>query len=68
MKYANEGSLRKYLPNITKCDWYFKLWLLNNILTGPDIIHQSGLVHCDLHDGNILIHHYISIQIQSDLV
>ncbi|RIA88847.1 kinase-like domain-containing protein, partial [Glomus cerebriforme] len=32
-----------------------KLQLLKNIILGLKTIHESNLVHCDLHDGNILI-------------
>src|SRR5204862_4356658 len=55
MSYVKEGSLRKCLPDIVKFDWYYKLQLLKKIILGLKIIHESGLVHCDLHDGNILI-------------
>ncbi|RIA84050.1 kinase-like domain-containing protein [Glomus cerebriforme] len=55
MSYAKEGSLRKYLPNLVKFKWQHKLQLLKNIILGIKIIHESNLVHCDLHDGNILI-------------
>src|SRR5436190_6954980 len=55
MSYVKEGNLRKCLPNIVKFDWYYKLQLLKKIILGLKIIHESGLVHCDLHDGNILI-------------
>jgi len=55
MSYAREGSLRKHLPKIVKLDWYNKLQLLEKIVFGLKTIHESGLVHCDLHDGNILV-------------
>src|SRR5215813_3487929 len=55
MSYAKEGSLRKCLPNIVKLKWQDKLQLLKNIILGLKTIHESNLVHCDLHDGNILI-------------
>ncbi|POG64472.1 hypothetical protein GLOIN_2v1782886, partial [Rhizophagus irregularis DAOM 181602=DAOM 197198] len=55
MSYVKEGSLRKCLPNIVKLNWYDKLQLLKKIILGLKIIHESGLVHRDLHDGNILI-------------
>ncbi|RIA87948.1 kinase-like domain-containing protein, partial [Glomus cerebriforme] len=55
MSYAKEGSLRKCLPNIVKFKWQYKLQLLKNIILGLKVIHESNLVHCDLHDGNILI-------------
>ncbi|RIA89682.1 hypothetical protein C1645_771730, partial [Glomus cerebriforme] len=55
MSYAKEGSLRKYLSNLVKLNWYDKLQLLKKIILGLKTIHESDLVHCDLHDGNILI-------------
>ena len=55
MDYANNGSLRKYLPNIIKFNWYTKLTILNFIIYGFKKLHESNLVHHDLHDGNILI-------------
>ncbi|RIA88470.1 hypothetical protein C1645_774873, partial [Glomus cerebriforme] len=55
MSYAKEGSLRKCLSNIVKFKWQYKLQLLKNIILGLKIIHESNLIHCDLHDGNILI-------------
>ncbi|RIA83895.1 kinase-like domain-containing protein [Glomus cerebriforme] len=55
MSYAKEGSLRKCLSNIVKFKWQHKLQLLKDIILGLKIIHESNLIHCDLHDGNILI-------------
>ncbi|RIA79337.1 kinase-like domain-containing protein [Glomus cerebriforme] len=55
MSYAKDGSLRKCLSNIVKLEWQHKLLLLKNIILGLKVIHESGLAHCDLHDGNILI-------------
>ena len=53
MDYANRGSLRNSLKN-NSYGWYFILDSLDNIISGLDAIHESKLVHCDLHDGNIL--------------
>ncbi|GBC51951.2 kinase-like domain-containing protein [Rhizophagus irregularis DAOM 181602=DAOM 197198] len=55
MSYAKEGSLRKCLSSIVKLKWQYKLQLLKNIILGLKIIHESNLVHCDLHDSNILM-------------
>ena len=55
MKYAGNGSLRKCLPSIIKFDWLTKLRLLESIITGLAGLHNSDLVHNDLHDGNILM-------------
>ncbi|RIA90145.1 kinase-like domain-containing protein [Glomus cerebriforme] len=57
MSYAKEGSLRKCLFNIVKLKWQYKLQLLKNIILGLKIIHESELVHCDLHDDSINRHY-----------
>ena len=53
MDYAEDGSLRNSLKN-NSYGWYQILDILNDIISGLDTIHESKLVHCDLHDGNIL--------------
>src|ERR1041384_1836906 len=55
MRYANDGSLRKYLPSVIKFNWLTKLELLRDIISGLKGLHNSDLVHNDLHDGNILM-------------
>jgi serine/threonine protein kinase len=55
MNYAKNGSLRKYLPSIIKFNWLTKLRLLSYIIKGLKGLHNSDLVHNDLHDGNILM-------------
>ncbi len=54
MRYADEGSLKKCLPNIVNHKWKFKLQKLYHIISGLDAIHRLNLIHCDFHDGNIL--------------
>ena len=57
MQYANNGSLLSYLDqNINKLTWVDKLRHLRNIAYYLDSINDVGLVHCDLHGGNIVIH------------
>src|SRR5436190_5451495 len=57
MQYANKGSLLSYLDqNINKLTWSDKLWYLENITKHLNHIHKAGLVHCDLHGGNIVMH------------
>ena len=61
MQYANNGSLLSYLDqNINKLTWIDKLVHLKNIANYLDNIHRSGLVHCDLHGGNIVLHNKYS--------
>ena len=57
MQYANNGSLLSYLDqNINKLTWMDKLQHLIDIAHSLKIIHSKGLVHCDLHGGNIVMH------------
>src|SRR5690242_4806033 len=57
MQYANIGSLLSYLDqNINKLTWLDKLQHLYDIAKYMYNIHQAGLVHCDLHGGNIVMH------------
>ena len=57
MQYANKGSLLSYLDqNINKLTWERKLWHLEDIAYYLKDIHTVGLVHCDLHGGNIVMH------------
>ena len=57
MQYANNGSLLSYLDqNINKLTWRMKLERLRSIAIDLDNIHRMGLVHCDLHGGNIILH------------
>ena len=57
MQYANKGSLLSYLDqNINKLTWKEKLQCLWDIAYRLWAIHISGLVHCDLHGGNIVMH------------
>src|SRR5581483_9167278 len=56
MDYANNGSLLSYLDqNINKLTWWEKLRHLHNIASHLYTIHKEGLVHCDLHGGNIVL-------------
>src|SRR6185369_38839 len=56
MQYANNGSLLSYLnQNINKLTWMDKLRHLKDIAYYLEDIHDAGLVHCDLHGGNIVL-------------
>src|SRR6185369_7876488 len=56
MEYANNGSLLSYLDqNINNLTWKMKLEYLRDIAWYLNIIHNMGLVHCDLHSGNIVL-------------
>ena len=57
MQHANNGSLLSYLDqNINKLTWKMKLQHLKSIALYLHAIHDMGLVHCDLHGGNIVMH------------
>ena len=61
MEYADEGCLRDCLKS-KYISWYSIFGLLNNIISGLQSIHKSNLVHCDLHDGNILCQPVLGIK------
>ena len=66
MDYADEGNLRKCLPKIVENRWKDKLNMLHRIIIGLNQIHEQNLIHCDFHDGNILVHNDNEVYI-SDL-
>ncbi|CAG8672626.1 5524_t:CDS:1, partial [Paraglomus occultum] len=54
MDYIKDGDLRRFLDN-TLITFQGKLKQLKSITEGLKAIHQKGLVHRDLHPGNILV-------------
>ncbi|EXX68131.1 Ypk2p [Rhizophagus irregularis DAOM 197198w] len=55
LEYADDGSLRKYLDtNFNKLLWRNKFIYLYDIINGLRFIHESNLIHRNLHSGNIL--------------
>jgi serine/threonine protein kinase len=55
MEYAKDGSLRQHLTNsFNSMEWKEKLNILASISRGLNGIHGNGLIHHDLHCGNIL--------------
>src|SRR5579871_5167558 len=55
MEYAQCGSLRHHLNNsFSSLNWNDKICNLGNITNGLRTIHKNGLIHHDLHSGNIL--------------
>ncbi|RGB38463.1 kinase-like domain-containing protein [Rhizophagus diaphanus] len=56
MEYASEGDLHKYLQkNFTNIEWNNKkLFILQQIATGLEYIHNNEFIHRDFHSGNIL--------------
>lgn len=55
MGYAVNGDLRSYLMNNPHINWSFRLSLLFDIIASLRNIHSAGLIHRDLHGGNIII-------------
>ncbi|RHZ86534.1 hypothetical protein Glove_50g61 [Diversispora epigaea] len=55
MQYARYGTLRKMLNNnFEKLSWIQKTRILYYISNGLANIHEAGLMHCDIHPGNIV--------------
>ncbi|KAG9306485.1 hypothetical protein G9A89_008421 [Geosiphon pyriformis] len=55
MPFAKLGDMRKYLStNFHSTSWIDKIWIAGNIAEGLKQIHTCGMVHRDLHSGNIL--------------
>ncbi|CAG8520967.1 26059_t:CDS:2 [Dentiscutata erythropus] len=50
----NLGSLYEYLKSNTNTTWETKINALHDISTGLDHLHDSNLIHQDLHPGNLL--------------
>ncbi|KAG9292312.1 hypothetical protein G9A89_009124 [Geosiphon pyriformis] len=59
MEFARYGDMRKYLStNFHSTSWKHKLKMAYFIAEGLSQIHSSGMVHRDLHPGNILNYNY----------
>ncbi|RGB34723.1 kinase-like domain-containing protein [Rhizophagus diaphanus] len=57
MEYANNGSLRSYLENnFGKLTWGDKYFMAYQLACAVSCLHNEGIVHRDLHSGNILVH------------
>ncbi|RGB42650.1 kinase-like domain-containing protein [Rhizophagus diaphanus] len=57
MEYANSGSLRSYLKiNFSKLTWDDKYLMAYQLASAVSCLHDEGIVHRDLHSGNILVH------------
>src|ERR1044071_5397710 len=55
MEYIKNGSLNQYLKNNNnELNLFDKLCLFHDITNGLKTIHNKGLIHKDLHSGNIL--------------
>ncbi|RGB38248.1 kinase-like domain-containing protein [Rhizophagus diaphanus] len=57
MEYADGGTLRDYLKkNFNKLTWDNKYLLAYQLADAVSCLHNEGIIHRDLHPGNILVH------------
>ncbi|CAG8511264.1 10544_t:CDS:2 [Dentiscutata heterogama] len=54
MEFASLGSLYEYLKSNTNMTWETKIKALHDISMGLNHLHDSNLIHQDLHPGNLL--------------
>src|SRR5437899_4194453 len=56
MQYATDGDLFSFLDrNTNNLTWKMKIGHLKIIASNLKNIHDKGLIHCDLHGGNIVL-------------
>ncbi|RIA97400.1 kinase-like domain-containing protein, partial [Glomus cerebriforme] len=64
LEYVKYGSLRKFLDKHNKyLLTSYKIKILKNIAEGINEIHSKGLIHQDIHSGNILNTDFDNIRI-----
>ncbi|RIA81755.1 kinase-like domain-containing protein [Glomus cerebriforme] len=69
LDYAKNGSLRNYLDkSYDELNWETKIRDLYWIVYGIDNIHEIGLIHRDLHIGNILHNKYMFMVIAPEIL
>lgn len=59
IEYAN-GNLRDFLKkNRDSFTWHDKAKVAYILASSLDAMHSIGIIHCDLHSGNVLVFEYI---------
>ncbi|CAG8528389.1 14622_t:CDS:2 [Acaulospora colombiana] len=62
MLLGDDGDLDRYInKNFSSLTYFKKLEILFDIITGVLQIHQAGLVHRDLHRGNIMCQRFVKL-------
>ncbi|CAI2169871.1 20734_t:CDS:2 [Funneliformis geosporum] len=57
MEYADGGSLQSYLKeNFNNLEWSCKYQLALQLANAVACMHNEGIIHCDLHAQNVLVH------------
>ncbi|CAB5364563.1 unnamed protein product [Rhizophagus irregularis] len=60
MEYADGGNLRGYLKeHFNNLTWNDKLNMALQLACAVSCLHDEGIVHRDLHSGNVLVHQNI---------
>ncbi|GES92935.1 kinase-like domain-containing protein [Rhizophagus clarus] len=70
-EYYELGNLTHHIANnFFNMNWYEKIQILQDIVSGLKNIHNANIIHKDYHSGNILIHNFypsITAAITGDL-
>ncbi|POG80927.1 kinase-like domain-containing protein, partial [Rhizophagus irregularis DAOM 181602=DAOM 197198] len=60
MEYADSGTIKNYLKeNFNNLTWSNKCNLAYQLASAVACLHNEGIVHRDLHSGNVLVHQNI---------
>ncbi|PKK60604.1 kinase-like protein [Rhizophagus irregularis] len=60
MEYADSGPLKNYLKeNFNSLTWNDKYNFASQLACAVSYLHNEGIVHRDLHSGNVLVHQNI---------
>ncbi|CAG8756182.1 18910_t:CDS:2, partial [Racocetra fulgida] len=55
LSIALDGDLNDYLKSNSKITWLDRYTLLYDVASAIEVIHNSNMIHKDLHPGNILL-------------